>query len=69
MWQHFAKGSGGKSVESDNRARYTGYDNEGNAHQMYRPASTVTSDDSENGTLPHPSEEARMAKEEVGISA
>lgn len=68
-WQELAKENGGKSVESISGAKFTGYDGKGKAHQMVRPASTIASEDSDNETLPLPEEEARMAKEEVCISA
>lgn len=51
-------------------ANFTGFDLDGNAHQMVRPASTVGSDDdSDTSTIADSRERARIAKEEVRIPA
>lgn len=66
-WQDFAKENGGKSVDSTRGAEFTGFDRDGNAHQMVRPTSTISSDDSDNETIVDPREQARIDKEEVCI--
>lgn len=68
-WQEYAKGNGGESVESTSGAEFTGFDRDGSAHQMIRPASTVASESSDEGTIADPREKARNAKEEVCIPA
>lgn len=55
---------------STSGAKFTGFDRDGNAHQMVCPASTVGSeDDSDTSTIADPRERARIAKEEVRIPA
>lgn len=68
-WQEFAKENGGKSVESTSGAQFTGFDRDGNAHQMIRPASTVVDDESDDDTIADPRERAQIAREEVSIPA
>ena len=71
-WQSFTSENKGKAVESTKGTEFTGFDRDGKAHQMIRPASTVDSDDDSDddsdGTVADPREEARKAKEEVGVS-
>ena len=68
-WQDFAKENDAGPSESTKRAEFTGFDPEGKAHRMPRPASTVDSDESSNSTIDDPREQARLAKEEVCMTA
>lgn len=63
-WQDFANKNGGESVESTRGAKFTGFDRDGKAHQMVRPASTVVTNDSDYETIADPREQARRAREE-----
>ena len=70
-WQSFTSENKGKAVESTKGTEFTGFDRDGKAHQMIRPASVDSDDDSDDdsdGTIADPREEARKAKEEVGVS-
>ena len=68
-WQKFVKENNKEPVASTSGAKFTGFDRDGNAHQMVRPASTVGSDDDSDSTMADPRERARIAKEEVRIPA
>ena len=68
-WHHFVKENSGESVGSTNGALFTGFDRDGNAHKMVRPASTVDSGDDSDSTIADPRERARIAKEEVRVPA
>ncbi|CAF9912263.1 hypothetical protein IMSHALPRED_000268 [Imshaugia aleurites] len=63
-WQEFSKGNNGKSAQPTSGAKFTGFDRDGNAHQMVRPASTVASDFSDDNTIADPREQAQNAREE-----
>lgn len=68
-WQEYAKNDSEGSVKSKKGAEFTGFDRDGNAHQMVRPASTVVSEDSDDDTIADPRERARIAREEVCVPA
>ena len=70
-WQEFAKENNGQYAGSAKGLEFTGYDRDGNAHRIVRPASTVTDEDDNDsdGTIADPKERARLEKEEVRIAA
>ena len=68
-WQNYAKENSKEPVDTGKRAEFTGFDPQGRAHQIVRPASTVDSDDDSDDTIPDPRTAARIAKEEVRVVA
>ena len=66
-WQQFVKGNSGGPIESTSGAKFTGFDRDGKAHQMVRPASPADSGDDSDDTIADPRERARIAKEEVRV--
>lgn len=68
-WQQFAKENNGGPIESTSGTKFTGFDRDGKAHQMVRPASEVDSSDDSDDTIADPRERARLTKEEVRVPA
>ena len=68
-WQQFVKENNGGPIESTSGTKFTGFDRDGKAHQMVRPASEVDSSDDSDDTIADPRERARLAKEEVRVPA
>ena len=68
-WQQFVKESNGEPIESTSGTKFTGFDRDGKAHQMVRPASEVDSSDDSDDTIADPRERARLVKEEVRVPA
>ena len=69
-WQQFVQeNNGGPTESSASGTKFTGYDRDGHAHQMVRPASPVDSSDDSDETIADPRERARIAKEEVRAPA
>ena len=68
-WQQFVKENSEGPIESTSGTKFTGFDRDGKAHQMVRPASEVDSSDESDDTIADPRERARLAKEEVRVLA
>ena len=70
-WQNFTSENKGKAAEPTKGTEFTGFDRDGKAHHIIRPASTVDSEDESDeesdDTVEDPREQARKAKEEVSV--